>query len=152
MRIEENDSWVKYLGYWEWAPDHFRSQGRAVRAAQANSKAMVETHCSGTHDVYLGTRLDFDCGMIEARLDGGAPVQVDCYEPAARARQVRRKIFSNVPPGNHSVEIRLTGTKNTGAKASITSSIERISRFSQIYPELWQVNAGVERPQRILTP
>ncbi|MEB2361906.1 MAG: hypothetical protein OZ929_11260 [Bryobacterales bacterium] len=116
VRIEENDSWVKYLGYWEWAPDQFWSQGRAVRAAQSNSKAIVETHCSGTHDVYLGTRLDFDCGIVEARLDGGAPVQLDCYEPAARARQVRRRIFSNVPPGNHSVEVRLTGTKNTDSQ------------------------------------
>jgi len=116
VRIEENDAWVQYSGFWEWAPAQFWSQGRAKRAAQANAAATVETHCNAVHDICLGTRLDFDCGIVEARLDGGAPVQLDCYEPAAKARQVRRKVFSIVPPGQHSVEVRLTGTKNAASQ------------------------------------
>ncbi len=116
VRIEENDAWVQYAGFWEWAPAQFWSQGRAKRAAQAGATATVETHCNAVHDIYLGTRLDFDCGIIEVRLDGGAPVQLDCYEPAARARQVRRKVFSNVSPGQHSVEVRLTGAKNAASQ------------------------------------
>ncbi len=116
VRIEENDAWVRYTGFWEWAPAQFWSQGRALRAAQAGATATVETHCSTTHDVYLGTRLDFDCGIVEVRLDGGAPVQLDCYEQAAKARQVRRKMFSSVPPGKHTVEVRLTGTKNAASQ------------------------------------
>lgn len=116
VRIEEDDAWVNYSGFWEWAPENWWSGGRAKRAAQTGATAMVETHCSALHDIYLGTRLDFDCGIVEVRLDGGDPVQLDCYAPTAQARQVRRKVFSNVSAGKHKVEIRLTGTKNTDSQ------------------------------------
>ncbi len=116
VRIEENDAWVRYTGFWEWAPAQFWSQGRALRAAQTGATATIETHCSGTHDVYLGTRLDYNCGIVDVRLDGGTPVQLDCYEQDARARQVRRKVFSNVAAGQHTVEVRLTGTKNAASQ------------------------------------
>lgn len=123
VRIEEDDKWAKYVGFWEDAPPYFFSQGRARRAAQMNATATIETHCSVTHDIYVGTRFDFDCGIVEARLDGGAPVPLDCWswgqssaESQANARQVRRKLFSNVTPGKHSVEIRLTGTKNVNSQ------------------------------------
>jgi hypothetical protein len=43
VRIEENDAWVRYSGFWEWAPAQFWSQGRARRAAQAGATATVET-------------------------------------------------------------------------------------------------------------
>jgi hypothetical protein len=116
VRIEEDDAWVQYAGYWEWAPANWWSGGRAKRAAQQGATATVETHCSAVHDIYLGTRLDFDCGIVAARLDGGSWVQLDCYETAARARQVRRKLFSNVSAGPHRVEIRLTGNKNPNSQ------------------------------------
>jgi hypothetical protein len=116
VRIEEDDAWVSYSGFWEWAPANWWSGGRAKRAAQHGATATVETHCSAVHDIYLGTRLDFDCGVVEARLDGGSWVQLDCYETAARARQVRRKLFSNVSAGRHRVEIRLTGNKNPNSQ------------------------------------
>jgi hypothetical protein len=116
VRIEEDDAWVRYAAFWEWAPAQFWSQGRAKRAAQTGATATVESHCNAVHDIYLGTRLDFDCGIVEARLDGGAPVEVDCYESAARVRQVRRRVFSNVAAGQHTVEIRLTGAKNAASQ------------------------------------
>jgi hypothetical protein len=116
VRIEEDDAWVAYSGFWEWAPENWWSSGRAKRAAQTGATTTVETHSNAVHDIYLGTRLDYDCGIIEVRLDGGAPVQLDCYEPAAEARHVRRRVFSNVSAGQHSVEIRLTGTKNPASQ------------------------------------
>ncbi|MCL6507570.1 MAG: hypothetical protein K6T59_11130, partial [Bryobacteraceae bacterium] len=116
VRIEEDDAWVTYSGFWEWAPENWWSGGRAKRAAQMGATATVETHSNAVHDIYLGTRLDYDCGIVEVRLDGGAPVQLDCYIEAARARQVRRKVFSNVSAGRHSIEIRLTGTKNSASQ------------------------------------
>jgi hypothetical protein len=116
VRIEEDDAWVQYAGYWEWAPANWWSGGRAKRAAQQGAGVTIETHCNAVHDIYLGTRLDFDCGIVEARLDNGAPVQLDCYETAARARQVRRKLFSHVSAGQHCIEIRLTGNKNPNSQ------------------------------------
>jgi len=116
VRIEEDDAWVSYSGFWEWAPVNWWSGGRAKRAAQEGATATVETHCTAVHDIYLGTRLDFDCGIVEVRLDGGVPFQLDCYTEAARARQARRKVFSNVSAGQHAVEVRLTGAKNPSSQ------------------------------------
>jgi hypothetical protein len=61
----------------------FWSQGRAIRAAAASASVTIETHCQYTHAIYVGTRLDTTCGIVTATLDGGAPVTLDCYYPAA---------------------------------------------------------------------
>ncbi|MGC8884833.1 MAG: hypothetical protein ACP5UT_18590 [Bryobacteraceae bacterium] len=118
VRIEEDDAWVAYSGFWEWAPANWWSGGRAKRAAQTGATATVETHSNAVHGIYVGTRLDYDCGIVEVRLDGGSPVQLDCYTEAARARQVRRKVFSNVSAGRHSVEIRLSAAKNPSSQGA----------------------------------
>ncbi len=108
VRIEESSPWVTQAGYWEWAPSDgfaFWSGGRAIRSAYSAYETRtltVETHCQHTHDIYVGTRIDFDCGIVHATLDGGAPVTLDTYGAAA---QVRRKLFSSVsgrsPHGRH---------------------------------------------------
>jgi hypothetical protein len=115
VRIEENDRWVEYSGFWEWAPEGFYSGGRAKRAAATGASVTIETHCGATHDIYIGARLDFDCGIVEVAVDGGAPVAVDCYAAAGDARQVRRLVASGVAAGQHSVTIMLTGTKNAAS-------------------------------------
>ena len=48
------------------------SEGRAQRAAQTGATATVTTHCGETHDIYVGTRFDFDCGLVDVLLDGVA--------------------------------------------------------------------------------
>jgi hypothetical protein len=60
----------------------FWSEGRAIRSAYSASetrKLTIETHCQSTHDIYVGTRLDGNCGIISAALDGGTPITLDCY-------------------------------------------------------------------------
>jgi hypothetical protein len=47
--------------------------------------------------------------VIEATIDGGTPVVLDCY---GSANQVRRLLFSNLAPGQHSVVLTLPGRKN----------------------------------------
>ena len=94
----------------------FWSQGRAIRAATSGATVTIETHCQSTHDIYVGTRLDSNCGIVSATLDGGAPVTLDCYYPTATASQARRMLFSGVAAGQHSVVITLTGTKNASSQ------------------------------------
>jgi hypothetical protein len=117
VRLEEDNPWVERAGYWESAPAQnpyeafgFWSNGRAIRAADSDASLTIETHCNYLHDIYVGTRLDFDCGKVQAYLDGvPAPFPLDCF---GDTRNVRRKLFSNVSPGQHALEIRLTGEKN----------------------------------------
>jgi hypothetical protein len=116
VRLEENNPWVVRSGFWEAAPtDGFAywSQGQAIRAAASGASLTIETHCQSTHNIYAGTRLDDNCGIVQATLDGGAPVSLDCY--ASSGSQVRRLLFAGVAAGQHSVVITLTGTKNTAS-------------------------------------
>ncbi len=124
VRIEEDSTWVSTSGYWEPAPGNdpvngafaFWSQGRAIRAAAAGASVTIETHCQSTHDIYVGTRLDTNCGIVSATLDGGAPVTLDCYYPTASTSQTRRLLFSGVATGQHRVVITLTGNKNPSSQ------------------------------------
>lgn len=113
VRIEENSPWVATSGFWEAAPTDgfaFWSQGAAIRAADAGCTATVETHCQSVHNIYAGTWLDVNCGIVSASLDGGTPITLDCY--AAVASKVRRLLFAGVAAGEHSVVLTITGTKN----------------------------------------
>jgi hypothetical protein len=120
VSIEEDDPWVVKSGYWEWAPADgfaFWSQGRAIRAAASGASLNIETHCQSTHDIYVGTSLDSNCGIVQASLDGGTPVTLDCYGSAV---QVHRKLFGGVTPGQHGVILTLTGNKNTASQQYVS--------------------------------
>lgn len=118
VRIEENSPWAQRTGYWEAAPADgfaFWSSGRAIRSAWTMYEARyltIETHCQGTHDIYLGTRLDTDCGKVTATLDGGSPVTVDLYGSPA---QVRRLLFAGVAAGAHTVVIECADKRTESA-------------------------------------
>jgi len=94
----------------------FWSQGRAIRAAAAGASVTIETHCQSAHDIYVGTRLDINCGIVTATLDGGAPVTLDCYYPLATTSQTRRLLFPGVAAGQHKVVITLSGNKNPSSQ------------------------------------
>lgn len=117
VRLEENSAWVARAGYWEAAPAlGWWSQGRAIRSAYSayESRTLtIETHCGQAHDIWLGTRLDFDCGLVQATLDGGSPVTLDCYGGGAN---VRRKLFSGVAAGQHEVVLTLIADKNSASQ------------------------------------
>lgn len=118
VRIEENDVWVGKNGYWEnpaiTSPiiNPFWSKGFALRSAYSGSQPRsltIETHCGNTHNIYVGTYFDNNCGQIQAVLDGGSTVTIDCYGAGILGRVL---LFSNVSPGQHSVVIRILATKN----------------------------------------
>ncbi|MGD0497538.1 MAG: hypothetical protein ABSC23_03780 [Bryobacteraceae bacterium] len=123
VRIEEDSTWVTTSGYWEPAPGNdpvngafaFWSMGQAIRAASAGASVTIQTHCQSTHDIYVGTRLDTNCGIVTATLDGGSPVTLDAYYPQASTSQTRRLLFSGVAPGQHTVVITLSGSKNASS-------------------------------------
>jgi hypothetical protein len=121
-RIEESSEWVAYSGNWEEAPEAkgVFSDGRAVRSSQLGATATVTTHCGETHDIYVGTRLDFDCGKVDLILDGtSAPAPLDCYRPMEQAQsRIRRKAFSGVAAGEHTLEIRIRNDRNAASQGN----------------------------------
>lgn len=122
VRVEQDDAWVRYSGSWEQAPaaQGVFSQGRAMRTSQAGATVTVTTHCGQTHDLYVGTRLDFDCGKVDVWLDGVAAVApLDCYRASDQAQsRVRRKVFSGVSGGEHTLQIRIRGDRNAESQGT----------------------------------
>ena len=122
VRIEEDDEWVTYSGNWESAPEAMGvfSLGHAMRASQAGATATVTTHCLETHDLYVGTRFDFDCGKVDAWLDGVVAAEpLDCYRPRDQAQsRVRRKLFGGVAAGEHRLELRIRADRNAQSQGT----------------------------------
>jgi hypothetical protein len=118
VRIGETDPWVFSAGYWEWAPADgfaFWSQGRARRSAYSayESRTLnIRTQCQSTHNIYVGTWLDSNCGIVKFTLDGGATKTIDCY---GNTGKVRRLLFSAVAAGQHAVTMIFTGRKNAAS-------------------------------------
>jgi hypothetical protein len=118
VRLEESDSWCSYTGFWEPAPAlGWWSMGAAVLAAynagQPLPSVSIQTNCQAVSNVYVGTRLDSNCGIIQATLDGGTPVSLDTYGGGVN---VRRLLFSNVPAGSHTVVLTVTSNKNAASE------------------------------------
>lgn len=118
IRIEETDAWVTKVGYWENPAtivpiiNPFWSQGFAIRSAYSSSeirKLTITTSCQYTHNIYLGTYCDSDCGQISATLDGSTPVTVDTYGGGVLSRLL---LFSGVTAGAHTVVLTILSTTN----------------------------------------
>ncbi|MCS6954187.1 MAG: hypothetical protein RMK57_06025 [Bryobacterales bacterium] len=106
VRIEENDSWCTYTGAWAEEVG-FYSGGFARRAAAVGDAVTVYYHCSAVHDLYIGTSLYRDRGVVGIRLDGDAETDLDCYLDNEPAVNTRRLVRSAVPAGEHRLTIRL---------------------------------------------
>ncbi len=121
VRIEEDNPWVVRAGYWE-DPSlidpkvaAYWSRGRAIRSAYSQYETRtltIETHCQSTHDIYVGTWLDWNCGIVSATLDGGTPITLDCYGSGMLAR---RRLFAGVAAGKHTVVLAMTANKNANS-------------------------------------
>ncbi len=105
-RIEDG----KYTGSWEdytyagGFPSQWWSKGHAKRCAPAGKVALRYSY-PRTHDLYLGTFLNTDCGEISVSLDGGAATTHDLYLNEYGGTTANVKLRSGVAAGNHTVEI-----------------------------------------------
>jgi hypothetical protein len=106
VRIEENDSWCKYTGVWTDESGFF-SEGFAKRASVAGASVAVNYSCPTPHDLYLGTSLYIDRGIVAIQLDGGPETTFNCALANEPAVNTRRKIRSMVAPGEHTITFRL---------------------------------------------
>ena len=123
VRLEEDDAWVVRAGVWAAAPYlGYWSQGQAIVSSYSASPAAqlaIETHCQYTHDIYVGTRLDSNCGIVQAALDGGSSVTLDTYNIyGGSGTNVRRKLFGGVAAGRHSVVLTITSSHNPSSSGT----------------------------------
>ena len=106
VRVEEDDSWCSYQGDWS-AESGFYSGGFARRTSTLFDTVTVFYSCPSVHDLYIGTSLYSDRGVLGVRLDADAETELVCLLDAESAVVTRRKVRSAVAAGEHSVSIRL---------------------------------------------
>jgi hypothetical protein len=123
-RIEEADPRCKYTGFWEnyqyagGFPSQWWSNGHAKRAAPANSvdvrKVVLRYSYPRTHDLYLGTFLNTDCGKVSVSVDGVTTTH-DLYLNEYGGTTANLKVCGGVTAGNHTVEITALFDKNAAS-------------------------------------
>jgi hypothetical protein len=119
VRIDSRDSWVSYSGD-SWADEASNQPGGtgwfnlgfARRAQAMNDSVTIRYSCQHTHDLYLGTSLYKDRGIVSVSLDGDAPTDKDLFLWLEPPLVTRRLLRSSVPAGEHVVTITVTGRKH----------------------------------------
>ncbi|MGA2185213.1 MAG: hypothetical protein ABSH47_19515 [Bryobacteraceae bacterium] len=109
VRVGSADSAVKYPGT-SWAIQAgFFNRGFCRVASTAGDSVTVKYYCQQAHDLYVGTSLYRDRGIVSVSLDGDTATSLDCYLNCEPAVQTRRKVRASVAAGDHVVTITLSG-------------------------------------------
>ncbi len=93
----------------------FFYHGFAEHTAHTGDTVTVTYSCSQVHDLYLGTSLYTDRGIVGVTLDSVSLANVDCYLSTIAAVQTRRVLQRRVAAGTHTVVITQSGTKNSSS-------------------------------------
>ncbi len=109
VRIEETDSACVFTGAWtvDGPGSAFYSRYFAKVTSSTAASVTVTYTCQFQHDLYLGTSLYSDRGVIGIRLDNDAETSLDCRISDASAVITRRRLRTAVPAGKHTVTMRL---------------------------------------------
>ncbi|HEY7212075.1 MAG TPA: hypothetical protein VH477_17505, partial [Bryobacteraceae bacterium] len=67
----------------------------------------ISYKCASAHDLYLGTSLFNNRGIVSVTLDGDAATSLDCFLNVTSEVVTRRLLRKSVAPGTHTVIIRL---------------------------------------------
>jgi len=107
-RYENDNPALTYTGIW-YTNDHpMHSGGSAVLAVGAGSA--VTLNFNGTGVAWVTYRDEWS-GLARVIVDGTLKAELDLYLSPGRA-QTAPYIAENLAPGNHTITIEVTGTKN----------------------------------------
>ena len=76
------------------------------------SSVSITYACSQTHNLYLGTSLYSDRGIVGLTLDGDTSTALNCYLDVESEVVTRRIVRTSVAPGTHVLTITLTSGTN----------------------------------------
>ncbi|HEY3939331.1 MAG TPA: hypothetical protein VGL97_18005, partial [Bryobacteraceae bacterium] len=111
---DENGACTYSAGWNVQAANNYWHGFAQVTDAPASSVAISYTH-NQTHDLYLGTSLYIDRGIINVTLDGGSLPPVDCYLDTGAEVVTRRLLRDDVPAGAHILTLTLESGKNANS-------------------------------------
>jgi hypothetical protein len=111
VRVGSRDRWAVYSGSWAEEAG-FYAQGFAHHTSAVGDRVTVNYYSQAVHDLYLGTSLYSDRGILSVSLDGDGATDLDCYLAEEPAVVTRRKLRGGVAAGQHSVTLTLEAGKN----------------------------------------
>lgn len=115
VRTGNQDALAVYAGAGWLVQDsinYWHGFGHVIDGTLAGPLVTVEINCQYTHDLWMGTSLYVDRGIVSVTVDGGAPFLVDCFCNAEPPIQTRVLLAAGVAAGLHTVVIEMTGTKH----------------------------------------
>ena len=119
IRIGNADRSCSYSGTgWQTAAANNYWRGFARRSATPGDRVTVSYTCSMVHDLYLGTSLLRDRGVVEISLDGDGPTELDCFLNVTSEVVTRRRLRSAVQAGTHTVTLTLLETNHQAADST----------------------------------
>ncbi|MBV9085195.1 MAG: hypothetical protein JOZ62_21170 [Acidobacteriaceae bacterium] len=80
---------------------------------QPGSSVMVKYSCQQVHDLYLGTSLYSDRGIVSVSVDGDAATQLDCFLNVSSEVVTRRKLRASIAAGTHTVTLTVLSSNHT---------------------------------------
>jgi hypothetical protein len=162
VRIGNADSAVKYTGT-SWAIEAgFFNHGFCQVASALGDSVTVKYYSDEAHDLYVGTSLYTDRGLVSVSLDGDTATSLDCYLNVDTAIQTCRQVRASVVAGNHVVVITLSGQNSPSTNTwfyfdYLTAAIlSEVVSSSQTYPNAapavdYDTEHGYQlSPQRLL--
>ena len=125
VRVGSMDAWTTYSGS-GWSQEASNQpggtgwfyRGFAQVTSHVGDSVSIQYSCQSTHDLYIGTSLYVDRGIVSVSLDGVAQPSLDCFLNGATEPVVTpRKVASSVSAGSHLVVITLQSTNHTALGA-----------------------------------
>ncbi len=113
VRVGNSDPSCAYSGAgWKMIPanNYWRGYGRMT--AEQGDSVTVTYNCSSAHNLYLGTSLLNNRGILSVSFDGEALPNVDCFLNVTSEIVTRRLLSASVPAGSHTVTFTVLGNNH----------------------------------------
>lgn len=118
VRVGNGDAGATYPGTgWATLTANNYWRGFARATSKPGDQVKVSYKCAKTHDLYLGTSLQNNRGMVSVKLDARAATELDCFLNVGAEVVTRRLLAKSVPAGTHTVTLTLE-SKNHQAQGS----------------------------------
>ena len=117
IRVGSADSGCTYSGSgWKIQSANNYWRGFAQVTSTPSTYVTITYSNSQPHDVYLGTSLYLDRGIISVSVDGDTSTVLDCYLNTGSEVVTRRLLRSSLAAGSHTVTLTLNSTKNASSR------------------------------------
>lgn len=116
LRVGNGDASCRYAGPgWQTLSANNYWHGFARQTSNPGDQLTVTYKTKLTHDLYLGTSLFNNRGIVSISLDGDSPTTLDCFLNVTSEVVTRRRLRQAVPPGTHHVTFTLLSNVHPGS-------------------------------------